>query len=178
MNKKLIRCAADEARLIGAHVTLIDLRDLPMPLYDGDLEQDEGMPINARKFFDLMKSHDGMLISCPEYNGSITAVLKNAIDWASRSVPGEPNLAAFRNKTAGLLAATPGGIGGIRALDSVRFILGNLGVMIVPRQFGLGNAGSAFDENGNLTSDSARSNVAAVAKQLVQTTAQLKHCPE
>ena len=83
-NKKLVRLAADAARAAGANVTVIDLRDLPLPLFDEDFETAHGLPENAKKLKSLMKEHDGFLISSPEYNSSITAVLKNAIDWASR----------------------------------------------------------------------------------------------
>ncbi len=177
-NKKLVACAARAAEQAGAAVTLIDLRDYPMPLYDGDLERESGLPDHARRLYELMKSHHGMLISCPEYNSAITAVLKNAIDWVSRPVSGDPGLAAFRDKTAGLLAATPGSLGGLRTLVSVRTILGNLGVFVVPRQFGLANASSAFGEDGELIAESAQDNVAGVSRQLVETTSRLACCPD
>ncbi len=79
-NKKLLRIAIGGARAAGAEVTHLDLRDIPMPLYDGDLEANEGLPHNAKQFKQLMIAHDGLLISAPEYNSSISAVLKNAID--------------------------------------------------------------------------------------------------
>src|SRR5262245_15744970 len=94
-NKKLIRVAVAGARAAGAEVTLIDLRDYPLPVFDEDLEKAEGLHPNARKLKDLMFAHHGLLLSCPEYNSSITAVLKNTIDWISRPVPGEPPLGGF-----------------------------------------------------------------------------------
>src|SRR4051812_33174915 len=97
-NKKLVKVAAAAATAAGAQVTLVDLRDFPMPLYDGDLETKEGLPSNARKLKELFISHDGFLISCPEYNSSISGVLKNTIDWISRPQPNEPSLAAFAGK--------------------------------------------------------------------------------
>ncbi|MCE9518722.1 MAG: NAD(P)H-dependent oxidoreductase, partial [Verrucomicrobia bacterium] len=114
-NKKLIRIAADAARAAGAEVTLIDLRDYPLPLFDGDLEDENGLPENAKKLKALMRESDGFLISSPEYNSSITAVLKNAIDWASRQeTDDEPSLVAFRGKAAVLMSASPGALGGLR----------------------------------------------------------------
>src|SRR5438552_18679945 len=92
-NKKLVKIVAAGARAAGAEVTMLDLRDIPLPLYDGDLEAAEGLPENAKKLKELMKSHAGFLISCPEYNSSISGVLKNAIDWASRPMPGDAPLA-------------------------------------------------------------------------------------
>jgi NAD(P)H-dependent FMN reductase len=106
-NKKLVRIAVASARAAGAEVTYHDLRDLPLPFYDGDLEAEEGLPANARKWKDLLLAHHGLLISAPEYNSSITAVFKNAIDWASRRVPGEPPLACFTGKVAALMSTSP-----------------------------------------------------------------------
>ncbi|NEP45663.1 MAG: NAD(P)H-dependent oxidoreductase, partial [Okeania sp. SIO2H7] len=122
-NKKLVRVAAEGARKAGAEVTYIDLRDLPMPLYDLDLQAKEGFPANVREFKDLMRAHQGLLIACPEYNGSITPLLKNAIDWASRPEGDEPMLACFRDKVAAIMSTSPGALGGLRGLAHVRDIL-------------------------------------------------------
>jgi chromate reductase, NAD(P)H dehydrogenase (quinone) len=149
-NKKLVRIAADGARAAGASVTLVDLRDLPMPLYDGDLEAREGLPPNARRFKELMIGHRGFLIAAPEYNSSITGVLKNAIDWASRPEPDEPPLIAFRGKVASLMSASPGALGGLRGLATVRSILGNIGVLVLPTQVGVSRAHEAFGADGRL----------------------------
>jgi chromate reductase len=89
-NKKLVKVAADAARRTGGEVTLIDLKDYPLPIYDGDIEAATGIPENGLKLKKLFIEHDGLLWSCPEYNSSITAVLKNVIDWVSRAPPGEP----------------------------------------------------------------------------------------
>ena len=78
-NKKLVKIAAEGARAAGAEVTYLDFRDLPLPLYDEDLEAALGLPDNALKLKALMKAHQGFLIACPEYNSSITPLLKNAI---------------------------------------------------------------------------------------------------
>jgi NAD(P)H-dependent FMN reductase len=102
-NKKLARLAAESARAAGAEVTLLDLRDFPMPLYDGDLEERDGIPAKAMEFKRMMIAHQGLLLSCPEYNSSISGVLKNAIDWASRQADGEKPLACFTGKAASLL---------------------------------------------------------------------------
>ena len=113
-NKKLVKIAAEGARAEGAEVTLIDLRDFPMPLFDGDLEAASGLPEHAKRLKRLMIGHHGLLISTPEYNSSITGVLKNAIDWASREeTDDEPPLVCFRGKTAALVSASPGRIRGV-----------------------------------------------------------------
>ena len=169
-NKMLVRNAAHIAEQQGATVTLLDLRDYPMPLYDGDLETNSGIPSCALELRNLMKENHGILLSCPEYNSAISAVLKNAIDWISRTVPGDPPLVAFSGKTAALLAASPGAMGGIRTLASVRSILANLGMIVIPKQYAHGNAQDSFDADGKLISESAQKSVFTVVEQLIQIT--------
>ncbi|MCB1134363.1 MAG: NAD(P)H-dependent oxidoreductase, partial [Verrucomicrobiae bacterium] len=111
-NQRLAAIAAEGARKAGADVTLIALRDHPLPFYDQDLEDESGMPENAAKLKALFAAADGFLIASPEYNSSYTAVLKNTIDWVSRATSDdEPPLSVFKGKTAAILAASPGGYG-------------------------------------------------------------------
>lgn len=149
-NKQLVKIAAAGARLAGADVTYIDFRDLPLPLYDADLEAEQGIPDNAVKLKEMMKANDGLLIACPEYNSSITPLLKNAIDWASRPTEGEPPLACFTDKVAAIMSASPGALGGLRGLVHVRDILGNIRVLVIPDQIAIVKAYEAFDSEGNL----------------------------
>lgn len=172
-NKKLVKIAAQGARTAGAEVTYLDFRDLPLPLYDGDLEEAEGLPENALKLKALMKAHQGFLIACPEYNSSITPLLKNAIDWASRPELGEPSLACFKEKVAVLMSASPGGLGGLRGLVHVRSILSNIGVLVLPDQKAIGNAHQAFDDNGNLQDKSQQTAIAQLGSKLAAVTTKL-----
>ncbi|MEH2087346.1 NADPH-dependent FMN reductase [Nostoc sp.] len=149
-NKKLVKIAAAGAKAAGAEVTYIDLRDLPLPLFDEDLEAQEGLPANARIFKDLMISHQGLLIASPEYNSSLTAVLKNAIDWASRPAPNEAPLAAFAGKVATIMSTSPGALGGLRGLVHLRSILGNIKVLVLPDQIAVSKAYEAFNADGTL----------------------------
>ena len=149
-NKKLVKVAAAGAKAAGAEVTYIDLRDLPLPLFDEDLEAQEGLPANARTFKDLLISHQGLLIASPEYNSSLTAVLKNAIDWASRPAPNEAPLAAFAGKVATIMSASPGALGGLRGLVHLRSILGNIKVLVLPDQIAVSKAYEAFNPDGTL----------------------------
>jgi chromate reductase len=149
-NKKLVKIAAAGAKAAGAEVTYIDLRDLPLPLYDEDLEAQEGLSANARTLKDLMISHQGLLIASPEYNSSLTAVLKNAIDWASRPAPNEAPLAAFAGKVAAIMSASPGALGGLRGLVHLRSILGNIKVLVLPDQIAITKAYEAFNADGTL----------------------------
>jgi chromate reductase, NAD(P)H dehydrogenase (quinone) len=173
-NKKLASIAAEDARAAGAEVTHIDLRDIPMPLYDGDLEASEGIPPNGKKLKELMLSHDAFLIASPEYNSSITGVLKNAIDWASRPSPGEKPLQCFAGKVVGLCSASPGALGGLRGLVAVRSILTNIGSVVIPTQVSVPRAMEAFDENGDLKDEKHRAPVRKLASELVAITSKLK----
>jgi chromate reductase, NAD(P)H dehydrogenase (quinone) len=172
-NKKLVKIAAEGARATGAEVTYLDFRDLPLPLYDEDLESAEGLPANVLQLKALMKSHQGFLISCPEYNSSITPLLKNAIDWASRPAPDEPSLACFQEKVAVLMSTSPGGLGGLRCLFHVRSILSSIGVIVLPDQKAIGNAYQAFDESDNLKDESQRVAIRQLGDKLAVVTAKL-----
>ncbi|MEM8886040.1 MAG: NAD(P)H-dependent oxidoreductase [Planctomycetota bacterium] len=161
LNRKLAAMAAEMA---GA--TLLELRDYPLPIYDGDLEAAEGLPENVLKLKAQFDAHDGLLIACPEYNGSITPLLKNTIDWVSRAAPDEKPLQQFRGKVAGLLAASPGALGGMRGLVHVRAILGGIGVHVIPDQAAVSKAHEGLD-------DRTKSRVEGVVQALVNTTEQL-----
>ena len=151
MNKKLAKLAADMARDAGAHVTHIDLKDFEMPLYDGDVEAQNGIPENAKKLKQLFVEHDGFFIASPEYNSSMPPLLKNTLDWISRPhKENEASLIAFHGKIAALGAVSPGGLGGLRGLVSLRMMLGNIGVTVVPSQVAVGSGFQAFDENEHL----------------------------
>lgn len=172
-NKKLLAVAVAGAEEAGAEVTVLDLADLPMPMYDGDLEDKSGLPEHAVQLKTELKRHDGLLLACPEYNSSITALLKNAIDWASRPSPGETPLVAFRGKAVGLVSASPGALGGLRGLVTVRSILGNIGMIVLPDQMAVAKAHEAFDEDGNLTDEKTAAAVKRVGAELARLTAKV-----
>ena len=150
-NKKLVKIAAAGARAAGAEVTELDLRDIPLPLYDGDLEHEQGLPPNGRKLKDLMLRHDGFLISSPEYNSSISGVLKNAIDWASR--PWGQN--AFDHIPAAVIGASIGSIGTALAQQSLRAVLSfcNARQMTAPEAY-LTYTPELFPGNGAVSAES------------------------
>jgi chromate reductase, NAD(P)H dehydrogenase (quinone) len=173
-NKKLVAIAAQGAREAGAEVTLIDLKDFPLPLFDQDLEAEQGMPENGKKLKKLFIDHDGLLIASPEYNSSFPAVLKNAIDWVSRPAPGEPSLVAFRGKVATLMSASPGALGGLRGLVHVRSILGNIGVIVLPDQIAVAKAHEAFQPDGSLVDPKQQAGVEGLGKTLASFVAKLK----
>ena len=172
-NKRLVRIAVEGARAAGAEVTLIDLRDYPLPLYDGDLEEASGLPENAVKLKQLFLEHQGLMISAPEYNSSITAVLKNTIDWVSRPAPGESSLAAFAGKAAVLMSASPGALGGLRGLVHVRAILGNINVLVLPEQVAVPRAAEAFD-GAALKDAKQHASIAGLGRKLTELLRQLR----
>ena len=152
-NRKLIQAAVDATRAAGGDVTLIDLADYALPLYNGDLEAKEGLPDNALRLKALFKEHEALLIASPEYNSSIPPLLKNTLDWISREWQGESGLVPYQGKVAAIMAASPGALGGMRMLPHLRQILNALGVLVLPGQFSLAHADEAFDmETGALKS--------------------------
>lgn len=150
-NQALLDLAVTEARTQGAEVTEIRLKDFDLPLYDGDLERD-AFPASAIELKSLFKAHHGFLIASPEYNGSVSGVLKNAIDWATRPTDGEGlvALSGFRGKVAGLLGASLSPFGGLRGVTHLRQILGTIQVVVATEQVLVPAAYAAFDEAGAL----------------------------
>lgn len=167
LNKRLARAAAEAVAKAGGAPTYLDLAELPMPLYDGDLEKSQGLPANAKRFKQLMKEHGGLLIASPEYNSSVSGVLKNAIDWASRQEPGEAALACFEGKVAGLCAASPGALGGLRGLVVLRMLLANIRVLVVPEQLAVAKAHEAFGPDGRLADAKQQASLEAIAARVV-----------
>ena len=169
-NRQLAAQAATLARAAGAEVTHLELSTLDIPLYNADLEA-QGTPPDVIRLKQLMFDHPAWIICSPEYNGSYTALLKNTIDWASSPVKGDAIWAngfkAFEGKVVGLLSASPGGMGGLRSLSHLNPLLLNLQCWVAPKQFALGGAGQAFNEQGQLKSEAHRQGVQAVVDQVL-----------
>ncbi len=172
-NQKLIKVCAAGAEAAGAEVTVINLADYEMPIYNEDVETESGLPDNVQRLKYLFKQHNGLLIASPEYNSSITAALKNTIDWVSRPADGEKPLECFAGKVAGLIATSPGGLGGLRGLVHARAILQNIQVIVVPHQMAVAKAFEAFDENGNLIDADQRDKVQAIGKTVAEVASKL-----
>lgn len=173
-NKKLARLAAKAAEKAGAVATFIDLRDLPMPLFDEDLEARDGEHPNAKTFKDHMKAHDGFIIVSPENNGTYSALLKNVIDWASRKRTGETKFECFADKITVLMSASPGPLGGMRGLVSLRILLSNIQILVLPDQLTLSSADKAFNEDGSLKDPAKQESVEQLATKLVGMVRKLK----
>lgn len=167
VNKKLAKEAADIAKQSGAAVTVVDLRDYPMPFYDGDIETQKGMPEGAKRLRNLMKESNAMIIATPEYNGSLSAVLKNAIDWASRSEQGQPSQDAFKGKRVAIMSASPGKGGGSRALNHLRVIIKNVGGEVLDSQVSIPDAYQAFSADGSLKNPQTREELKQEIQELL-----------
>lgn len=144
-NKKVLKVVVEGARNAGAEVTILDLNDYEMPIYNEDLHNEKGFDENALKFQQILSEHDGLIVASPEYNGSLPAALKNPLDWASRQSDSFKMGEVFKGKVAAITTASPGGFGGIRCLGHLRSILTILGVHVLPAEFAVGNVGKLFD---------------------------------
>ena len=169
-NRRLAAVAAHMARDAGAEVTLLELADFDIPLYNADLET-VGTPADVIRLKGVLDAHPAWVICSPEYNGSYTALLKNTIDWASSPVKGHPEwqdgTRSFRGKVVGMLSASPGALGGLRSQSHLGPLLTNLECWLAPKAFALGSAGSAFDESGALMQQAHRDRVRAVVDQVL-----------
>jgi len=169
-NTKLATLAAEHARAAGVEVDLVSPDDLrPIPLYDADLEESTGLPAAVKALKARFLAAQAIVFACPEYNSSITPLLKNTIDWVSRAESDdEPSLAAYKGKVAGLLSASPGGFGGMRSLVTVRSILGNTSVLVVSPQLSVPKAYEAFDDEGKLKDAHQQKALAGVVDEVIR----------
>lgn len=172
VNVRLLDAAIMELAELDVEVTRISLADYPLPIYNGDLENKDGIPENAVKLAKLMSQHDGYLITCPEYNGSLPALMKNTIDWMTR-VPAD-QASPFKDKVAAIGACSPGGMGGIAMLYHLREILVRLGSLVVSEQVAVGNGFNAFDDHDKLTDQRSSQFLKAAVKSLATKATLLK----
>jgi chromate reductase, NAD(P)H dehydrogenase (quinone) len=168
-NVRLAALATKELVLAEAEVTRISLADYPLPIFDADLAHDQGTPPNALQLKRLLSAHRGVFITSPEYNASITPLIKNAIDWISTvREGGEPQLVAYRDRVFALGAASPGRSGGMQSLIAMRQVLAvGCRAVVIPEQITVPNADAAFDEMDQLTDMRAATQLKTVARRLV-----------
>ncbi len=174
-NAGLAAVAAKEIALAGVEVTRISLADYPLPIYDADLEVQSGVPDQALDLKRMIGAHHGVLIVSPEYNASVPALLKNAIDWVSRvRERGEPPLQVFQSRAFAIASASAGQFGGLRALMALRQVLAlGCGATVIPRQFTLSGADRAFDDNAQLKDTADAEALRALARQLIDVAQQM-----
>lgn len=149
-NAKLATVITGELARMGAIASRISLADYEMPLYNGDLEKERGIPANTRKLARMMSEQHGVVLVCPEYNSSVTPLLKNTIDWLSRDLG---DLSPFSQRSFALASCSPGNLGGLRGLSHMRDILVSVGADVVTPQLSVNQAGGAFDNNDGLTQE-------------------------
>jgi len=163
-NKKLARLGQRIAEANGIESVFADLADYHMPIYHGDLENDEGVPERARAFKALLEEYDGVMIVTPEYNASVPPLLKNTIDWLSR-VKDEPD--GFKTRVFAISGASPGYYGAMRSLLTLRQILSaGLGALVIPQQMALPRAMQAFEDDGSLKDEAQLKMFAGVVEAL------------
>ncbi len=169
-NKKLAVLGERIAEANGIAATFADIGDYPMPIYNGDIEATDGPPENAYKFKELMAAHTGIFIACPEYNASITPLLKNTLDWVSRvRAPGLTGPEVYKSRVFALGSASNGGMGGLRGLNTVRQVLElGLGALVLPDQFAVPRASEAFGDDGHLKNKDSQENYKALLQKLAR----------
>jgi len=174
-NARLAAIAAKEIARAEAEVTRISLLDFPLPLYDGDHEARSGAPENAVKLKRMFCAHQGIFIASPEYNASITPLLKNTIDWISRVRENkEPPLSAYRNRVFARGAASNGTYGGMRSIMALRQSLElGCGALVIPEQIAVREASHAFDENDELKDERSAALLRTLARRLVELARQI-----
>ena len=172
-NRRMVTIAAEGARGEGAEVTHLDLREYRLPVFDEDLESAEGPPEAVVELKSLFRSHQGLLIASPEYNGSLSAALKNLIDWVSRPDADKSLSSCFAGKVAGIMAASPGGLGGLRGLGHLRTILSGIQVLVIPQQTTVSAAYSAFDDDDSLKDEKKAEAVRAIGHAVAEVTRKL-----
>jgi len=155
-NTGLLRAAAENAPA-GCSIEIISIADVP--LYNGDVEESDGIPPSVVKIKDAIAGADGLLLSTPEYNNSIPGVFKNAIDWASR--PPADAGRVWKGRKVALMGASPGNWGTILSQNAWLPVLHTLGAelwnggrLMIP------GAGKIFDGEGNLTDEATRERLA------------------
>ena len=172
VNRKLAQAAANAVNAAGGEATLLELADYPMPLLSGEIEAENGPPENAFKLQTIIAEHAGLMIASPEHNHSISALLKNTLDWVSRT-PRVKGGNPFTGKVAGIMAASPGGLGGLQGLDHLERVLTTLGAMVLPKKVAVPNADKAFGDAGELLDAAALRRVTELATDVVNVTRKL-----
>lgn len=163
-NRRLAATIARQLNKLGAEAEAINLADFPLPLYNGDLEEESGPPDNAIKLAKLIDAFAGVVLVNPEYNGSFTPLMKNTLDWLSRDV----GVKVFKNRVFGLTACSPGAFGGMRVLAHARDNLVAVGADMITPQLAVGNAATAFDEDGNLSNERSAALLQSFCETLIQ----------
>lgn len=176
-SRRVAAACAQALKAAGGEVDLIELADYPAPLYNGDLEVEAGLPDGIVRLQQILHACDGLLVVNPEYNGSITPLLKNTLDWCSRPNPADrarSGGAVYAGRAAAVVGSSPGALGGMRVLFHVRDILGYLGMHVIPQQLAVGKAGEAVGDDGRLNDPAQQEMLDKLAVALVDSARRLR----
>jgi chromate reductase, NAD(P)H dehydrogenase (quinone) len=164
-NRRLLRVAAEHARSLDVEVDEAEFREFDTPSFDADVQAATGFPPGAVEFARRIGQAQGLIIAAPEYNYSLPGNLKNTIDWVSRIRP-----MPLRGRTALLLSASNGAVGGIRGLWQLRIPLEGLGVWVHPDMFYLPWAEKQLSETGEFAEHDRRDRLHAVVLDYLRVT--------
>ena len=177
LSRRVAAACAQALEAAGAEVERVDLDDYPAPLYDGDLEAASGLPEGVVRLQRVLHASDGVLVVNPEYNGSLTPLLKNTLDWCSRPNPADPERSGgkvYAGRAAAVVGSSPGALGGMRVLFHIRDVLGYLGMQVIPQQLAVGKAGEAVGDDDRLRDAAQQDMLDKLAAALVDTARRLR----
>jgi len=150
VHTRLAVLLASVAEQEGAQTTLIRLEDFDIPIYNGDLEEEHGLPGDIKRLKALLSENTGLIITCPEYNGFMTPLLINTINWCTRSEEATPDLSGFADKAVLVASGSPSSLGGIRANTHLKTMLSGIGAIVFPQSLTVPATHQAFDSHGGL----------------------------
>lgn len=177
LSRRVAAACARALEAAGAEVERVDLDDYPAPLYDGDLEVASGLPEAIVRLQRVLHASDGLLVVNPEYNGSLTPLLKNTLDWCSRPNPADPERSGgkvYAGRAAAVVGSSPGALGGMRVLFHIRDVLGYLGMQVIPEQLAVGKAGEAVGDDDRLRDAAQQEMLDKLVVALVDTARRLR----
>jgi len=172
-NRQVLGGLVELARDAGAKVTEVNLGELQLPIYNADQEAATGLPDGAGRFREMLSGSDGFIVGCPEYNGFITPLLLNSIDWATRSEKAQVDVTPFANKVVLISSASPGMFGGMRSAGHLRTLLSGIGCIVLPQAMIVPGAAQALDEAGKLRDERLRARAGQVVTRLMEMTGRL-----
>jgi chromate reductase len=168
LNRKLAAYGCRLAGEAGLAAEVLELSEYPMPLYNGDLQARDGIPDSVYRLNAAFERADGVFIASPEYNASVTPLLKNSLDWLSRiREEGRPPLALFKTRVFAIGSASGSLHGGVRGLIALRQVLAvGLGALVLPEQIAVPRAADAFDGEGRLVDEAMRNSLTGLVRRL------------
>jgi NAD(P)H-dependent FMN reductase len=151
LNHRLLAFAADELEAAGAEVDRIEPDAIDFPLYNADLQAEQGIPGAVTDLHQRLTAASGVVIASPEYNGAFSPLLKNTIDWVTRI-----DMATFQPRLLGLLGASPGARGAVHGLGLLAQMFAYMRCTVHEPHFSLPRAGDVIGHDGLMADDADR----------------------